>query len=102
MAATEKAPVGPLHIVDYRTLSFVSGPLVFIEGVRGAGYGELYAVYAEACDLRRLVNALDDVLLPRLQKQRDTIEMVLEEREREDRFRLKRVKLKLAERRAGV
>ena len=46
----------------------------------------------------RRVNALDNVLLPRLETQRDYIQMVLEEREREDLFRLKRVKMKLERR----
>lgn len=41
------------------------------------------------------VNALDTVLLPRLYAQRAAIERVLDEREREDVFRLKRVKAKL-------
>jgi V/A-type H+-transporting ATPase subunit D len=43
----------------------------------------------------RRVNALDNVLIPHLEAQRDYIQMVLEEREREDLFRLKRVKVKL-------
>ncbi len=47
----------------------------------------------------RRVNAMDNVLIPRLEAQRDYIHMVLEEREREDLFRLKRVKLKLERRR---
>ena len=46
----------------------------------------------------RRVNALDNVLIPRLETQRDYIQMVLEEREREDLFRLKRVKMKLERR----
>jgi V/A-type H+-transporting ATPase subunit D len=46
----------------------------------------------------RRVNALDNVLIPRLETQRNVIEMVLEEREREDLFRLKRVKVKLQRR----
>ncbi len=46
----------------------------------------------------RRVNALDNVLLPRLEAQRDYIQMVLEERERENLFRLKRVKLKIERR----
>jgi V/A-type H+/Na+-transporting ATPase subunit D len=41
------------------------------------------------------VNALDQVLLPRLEAERAAIERVLDEREREDVFRLKRVKAKL-------
>ena len=43
----------------------------------------------------RRVNALDNVLIPRFETQRDYIQMMLEEREREDLFRLKRVKTKL-------
>jgi V/A-type H+-transporting ATPase subunit D len=43
----------------------------------------------------RRVNALENVLIPRLVAQRDYVQMVLEEREREDLFRLKRVKMKL-------
>lgn len=46
----------------------------------------------------RRVNALEHVLIPRLQRQRDVIQMVLEEREREDHFRLKRVKARLNKR----
>lgn len=38
------------------------------------------------------VNALDTVLLPRLEAERSAIERALDEREREDVFRLKRVK----------
>jgi V/A-type H+-transporting ATPase subunit D len=48
------------------------------------------------------VNALENVLIPRLQAQLDYIQMILEEREREDLFRLKRVKMKLARRIAGL
>jgi V/A-type H+-transporting ATPase subunit D len=39
----------------------------------------------------RRVNALENVTLPRLLAQRRLIQMTLEEREREDMFRLKRV-----------
>jgi V/A-type H+/Na+-transporting ATPase subunit D len=49
----------------------------------------------------RRVNALDNVLIPRLEEQRDYVEMVLEERAREDLFRLKRVKVKLRRQRTG-
>lgn len=47
----------------------------------------------------RRVNALETILLPRLEAQRAYIESVLEEREREDTFRLKRVKAALARKR---
>lgn len=43
----------------------------------------------------RRVNALEHRTLPCLEAERDYIEMVLHEREREDNFRLKRVKRKL-------
>jgi V/A-type H+-transporting ATPase subunit D len=43
----------------------------------------------------RRVNALDNLLIPRLEAQREYIQLALEERERENLFRLKRVKLKL-------
>ncbi len=47
----------------------------------------------------RRVNALDNVLIPRLEEERDQVAMVLEQREREDQFRLKRVKAKIQKRR---
>lgn len=47
----------------------------------------------------RRVNALDTLLIPDLCAGRDYIQMILEEREREDRFRLKRVKRRLQQRR---
>jgi V/A-type H+-transporting ATPase subunit D len=46
----------------------------------------------------RRVNVLDHVLIPRLEAQRKWIGDVLEEREREDQFRLKRVKVRLQQR----
>jgi V/A-type H+-transporting ATPase subunit D len=45
----------------------------------------------------RRVNALENVLIPHLIAQCNYIQMMLGEREREDRFRLKRVKMKLAQ-----
>ena len=44
---------------------------------------------------RRRVNALEQVVLPRLARERSQIAIVLEEREREDRARLRRAKAKL-------
>lgn len=50
---------------------------------------------AEIGRTTRRVNALENVLIPRLEAECSYIQMVLEEREREDLFRLKRVKMKL-------
>jgi V/A-type H+-transporting ATPase subunit D len=47
----------------------------------------------------RRLNALDHFLIPRLQAERDFIQMVLDERERADHFRLKRVKRTLERKR---
>jgi V/A-type H+/Na+-transporting ATPase subunit D len=44
----------------------------------------------------RRVNALDNVLIPRLEAQRNYIQLMLQEREREDLFGLKHIKRKLA------
>jgi V/A-type H+/Na+-transporting ATPase subunit D len=49
---------------------------------------------------RRRVNALEQILIPELKKQARYIKTTIEEREREDRFRLKKVK-KLLERRTA-
>ena len=49
----------------------------------------------------RRLNALDHFLIPRLEAERDFIQMALDERERADHFRLKLVKRSL-ERRRGI
>lgn len=49
----------------------------------------------------RRVNALENLTLPHLMARRDSIQAVLEERDREDLFRLKRVKQKLHGRKAN-
>ena len=65
-----------------------------------AGEMRLRRLAEEIGRTTRRVNALDNFLIPRLEAQRNYIQMILEERERENLFRLKRVKLKL-ERQAG-
>lgn len=49
----------------------------------------------------RRVNALEHILIPRLMAQRHDIHMILAERERQDIFRLKRVKQTLQRRKAA-
>lgn len=52
----------------------------------------LRRVAEEIAATTRRMNALEHVVLPRLQEERDRISLVLEEREREDAARLRRVK----------
>jgi len=52
----------------------------------------LMRLAAEIQRTSRRVNALEHVFIPRLIAERDYIQMALDERERADRFRLKRVK----------
>jgi V/A-type H+-transporting ATPase subunit D len=56
---------------------------------------------AEIQRTSRRVNALEHVLIPRLIAERDYIQMALDERERADHFRLKRVKSALRRRQAA-
>jgi V/A-type H+-transporting ATPase subunit B len=43
----------PLYVIDYRTLSYVSGPLLFVEDVRGVGYGEIVELRGPDGGVRR-------------------------------------------------
>jgi V/A-type H+-transporting ATPase subunit D len=56
---------------------------------------------AEIQQTSRRLNALDFVLIPKLEAERDTIKMALSERERSERFRLKLAKRLLERKRAG-
>jgi V/A-type H+-transporting ATPase subunit D len=51
----------------------------------------------EVRKVSRRINAIEEHLLPRLREEMQMITRVLDEREREDRFRLKRVKKKKAQ-----
>jgi V/A-type H+-transporting ATPase subunit D len=55
---------------------------------------------AEISRTTRRVNALEHVIVPRLERERDTITMVLAERELEDRIRLRRARAAARRRRA--
>jgi len=61
--------------------------------------GVIVRLYSAILSTRRKVNTLRYVVFPRIERSVSTIEQVLAEREREDFFRLKRIKRKLAERR---
>ncbi len=41
MISTAKAGPPPLYVIDYRTLSYISGPLLFVENVHNVGYNEV-------------------------------------------------------------
>ncbi|HEX9923300.1 MAG TPA: hypothetical protein VGD99_11625, partial [Anaerolineae bacterium] len=43
----------PLYVIDYRTLSYISGPLLFVENVRGVGYNEIVELRGTDGQVRR-------------------------------------------------
>jgi V/A-type H+-transporting ATPase subunit D len=57
---------------------------------------------AEIQRTSRRLNALDNLLIPRLEAERDFIQMALDERERSDHFRLKLVKRTLESKRESA
>ncbi len=59
-----------------------------------AGEVRLRRLAAEIAATTRRVNALEHVVIPRLISSRNRIQRILEEREREDHFRLKRVAMR--------
>lgn len=58
--------------------------------------GQIQTLGEEVRKVSRRINAIEEHLLPRLRSEIQAIARVLDEREREDRFRLKRVKGKKA------
>jgi V/A-type H+/Na+-transporting ATPase subunit B len=43
----------PLHVIRYRTVSFISGPLLFVEQVHDVGYGEVVELRAPDGGIRQ-------------------------------------------------
>ena len=41
MTNSTKADASPLYVIDYGTLSYLSGPLLFVENVQQVGYNEI-------------------------------------------------------------
>ena len=111
----------PLVTREYRTIEYVSGPLIFVSNVRDASFGEnaritlrngeertgqvldiseehaetetaMRRLGSEIQKTRRRVNALEQILIPELKSEAKYIRNAIEEREREDMFRLKKVK----------
>ena len=52
MADSNSQTVTPLHVISYRTSSYISGPLVFVEQVRNVGYNEIVELYGPDRQLR--------------------------------------------------
>jgi V/A-type H+-transporting ATPase subunit B len=53
MADIVHADSSPLYAVDYRTLSYISGPLLFVEHVHHVGYGEIVDITGPDGRVRR-------------------------------------------------
>jgi V/A-type H+-transporting ATPase subunit D len=84
------APVGVSVTVDEAAAAFESEVDSLIELAESEL--RLRRLSTEIQRTSRQVNALDHVLIPRLKAELNTIQMALDERERADHFRLKRVK----------
>lgn len=87
------SPTGASGRIDEAAARFEEEVELIIE--LAAREARLRRLIDEVRRTSRRVNALEHILIPRLEAQRDRIQMVLEEREREDHYRLKRVKQKL-------
>jgi V/A-type H+-transporting ATPase subunit D len=94
------SPTGPSIYIDEAAAAF--------EGVVDhlIAYAEtetrLWRLAREIESATRRVNALEQVLIPRLEYEKRAIEMALGEREREDHYRLKHVKRLLERRREEI
>jgi V/A-type H+-transporting ATPase subunit B len=53
MVDISKPSTLPLYVIDYRTLSYVSGPLLFVENVQNVGYDEIVDLRGPDGQMRR-------------------------------------------------
>ncbi|MGE5603171.1 MAG: V-type ATP synthase subunit B [Nitrososphaerales archaeon] len=53
MISSARTPDPPLYVVDYRTLSYIAGPLVIVENVHGVGYNEIVELRGSDGRVRR-------------------------------------------------
>lgn len=53
MTLTAKTGSPPLYMIDYRTLSYISGPLLFVENVHNVGYNEIVELLGADGHVRR-------------------------------------------------
>lgn len=53
MAKTTNEVDLPLYVIDYRTLSYISGPLIFVENVHDVGYNEIVELRGADGEVRR-------------------------------------------------
>lgn len=84
------APAGTAVVVDEAAAAFETEVSDLIELAQSEL--RLKRLAAEIQQTSRRVNALEHVVLPRLEGERDRIQLALDERERTDHFRLKRMK----------
>lgn len=87
------SPTGASAYIDEAAARFEREVALIID--LAAREALLRRLTVEIARTSRRVNALEHVRLPALVAQRRQIQLVLEEREREDRFRMKRVKQRL-------
>ncbi len=93
------APVGVSMTIDEAADAFEAEVNCLIELAQNEL--RLKRLAAEVQRTSRRANALEHVVIPRLEEEWRQIQMALDERERADHFRLKRVKRILARHRAG-
>jgi V/A-type H+-transporting ATPase subunit D len=97
--AREYAPTGTSVAIDEAAAAFEAEVDAIIQ--LSESELRLTRLAQEIQRTSRRLNVLDHLLIPRLEAERDFIQMMLDERERTDHFRLKLIKHSLERRRQG-